>query len=127
MPNSFKFINKLSQLTDVNTTGKIDSDAIIYNEETHKWESLNNPGEVLLHGVISGGIISRVSSLTISVQSGIGKLVDTNLIKKVEWATTQFTLSPNLLYVIYIDINGTINVTSSIPTSNYLNSIFSFI
>jgi len=71
-------------------------------------------------GLIEGGVISVVSGLTISVSSGFGyleKTVGHEIYKRIDFPTTQLTLSPNTNNYIFFNDNSILSASGSAPDS----------
>jgi hypothetical protein len=67
-------------------------------------------------GILSGGVITEVSGLTVSISSGYGYLeTNTGVIKRVDWNTGQYLLSDNASEYIYINENEILTSSSALP------------
>ena len=65
-------------------------------------------------GLSSGGEITKVSGLTISVNAGFGYLItSSNYIKRVEWITTLLSVPSGSTSFIGVDENGTVAASAS--------------
>jgi hypothetical protein len=67
-------------------------------------------------GILSGGVITSLLGLTVSVSSGYGYLeTNTGVIKRVDWSTSQYLLTNNSSEYIYINQNEILTSSSTIP------------
>jgi hypothetical protein len=71
-------------------------------------------------GLMSGGIISNVSGLTVNVASGFGylqKTVGTEIYMRIDWENTLITLLPNINEYLYFNENEILSTSGSRPNS----------
>ncbi len=69
-------------------------------------------------GLIDGGVITHVSGLTINISSGfgyLGKTVGTGIFARIDWASTQITLSPNSENYLFFNENYILSTSSNAP------------
>jgi hypothetical protein len=69
-------------------------------------------------GVLSGGLITIVSGLTVSISSGYGYLEKTigDSYKRIDWLTQSLQLSDNSSEYIFINENDNLSLSTSLPS-----------
>jgi pectin methylesterase-like acyl-CoA thioesterase len=73
-------------------------------------------------GLMSGGEITFVSGLTVNISAGYGyleKYPDVGIVKRIDWNSTNYTMTSGSTKYLYINENGTLSSSTGKPDSVY--------